>query len=138
MKRLVLVIVIACGSSPKQHASTSEPLENRAQPTAAPAEPPKPAPLANAAEARARLPVLEKRYDDLDIELAKAVQAVADAATDIERNLAIDRLKKAQTERDAVRARINEAHELIEQDAIDKGLPVSDHCANNPLASGCP
>ena len=135
MKRFVLVVVMACGGS--RNATTSEPIENRAEPKQAPAAPPKPRPFANAAEARARLPQLEQRYDELDRELANAVQAVADAATDVERKLGIDRLKKAQQERDDVRARIDDAHALIEQDAIDRGLPVSDDCANNPLASGC-
>ena len=137
MKRLVLVLVMACGGG-SQKASTSEPLENRAPKPAAPAEPSKPPPFANAADARAQLPQLQQRYDAYDTELANAVQAVADAATEVERKLALERLKKAQKGRDDVRARIDEAHTVIEQDAIDKGLPISDHCANNPLASGCP
>jgi hypothetical protein len=130
----VLVVVMACGGSPP--ARSNAPLENRTveKPSAAP-QSSRPAPIANAAEARAQLPALTRALEDLDDKLADAVTAIADARTDLERQLAIDRLTQLQKKQDELSARIEEAYDVIERDTGER--PNIDSCRNNPLAA-CP
>ena len=125
---------MACGGS--QPARSNEPIENRAEDKRPPSpQPSRPAPIANAAEAKAQLPALTRALEDLDGKLADAVTAIADARTDLERQLAIDRLTQLQKKQDELSARIEEAYDVIERDTGER--PNIDSCKNNPLAA-CP
>jgi len=91
----------------------------------------------DAAEAKDQLDKVMKQLDELDANVNKAVNAVADAQNDADRASAKQRLIALQREQYEMKQRANEARAKAEKAERNKGIKISKECMDNPLAKGC-
>lgn len=145
MKYLLLLALAACGGEQKQPPPAA-PVAN--QPSGSAVEEQRlgdehrremrEAP-ARAREAKAKLDQAEAELELVSAKLDAAVDAVASAQNDSDRQAAVARLRALQNERDAAKQRVEQAKAA--NDDAQRALPVHTQdyhkCMDNPLAEGC-
>jgi hypothetical protein len=90
-----------------------------------------------AAEARKAVEDLQKELDEVDAKVTKAVDDVASAENEAQRNAAVARLQNLRAERQAIATRTADAKAAAERAERVKGVKISKECIDNPLAKGC-
>jgi chromosome segregation ATPase len=86
--------------------------------------------MVQAQAARARLDSLERELEALDVQVQKAVDAVAAAKNQAELKAASEQLQSLRTNEEALKKR-------VEVTRRTQGVKISDECIQNPLAKGC-
>jgi len=90
-----------------------------------------------AQDAQTSLDRLARDASDLDAEINEAVNAVAGAQSDADRNAANTSLTALRRKKAELDARVNEAKRRAAAAERAKGVRVSPECQANPLARGC-
>ena len=141
MRSLVCVVVIALGCGNKKEAPTAE-----KEPVTAPVTRESEAKLAEQQAEQARKDAdaahevvarLQRDADALAQRVDAAVDALANAQNDADRQSASAALKALQTERAEFEARMGEAKAKAARAERMRGVKISKECLDNPLSAGC-